>query len=99
MITPAQCRAARALAELTRGALSRLAGIEESAIERFERRIDEPDEQTVTKLRDALEEAGIVFIVENGGGAGVRLKFNNSVTRRLGVLEGEGGMVRNDDVP
>ncbi|MGI6854194.1 helix-turn-helix domain-containing protein [Mesorhizobium sp. 1B3] len=99
MITPAQCRAARALAELTRAALCRMTGVEESAIERFERKIDEPDEQTVAKLQNALEEAGVVFIPENGGGAGVRLKFNSSVTRRLGILEGEGGIVRNDDVP
>ena len=99
MITPAQCRAARALAELTRAALSRMAGIEEDAIERFERKIGEPDGQTVARLQSALEEAGVVFIAENGGGAGVRLKFNSSVTRRLGNLEGEGGSVRNDDVP
>lgn len=99
MITSAQCRAARALAELTRAALSRMAGVEESAIEHFERKIDEPDEQTVARLRKALEAAGVVFIPENGGGAGVRLKFNSSVTRRLGILEGEGGIVRNDDVP
>jgi transcriptional regulator with XRE-family HTH domain len=29
---------------------------------------------TVTKLRTALEAAGVEFIPENGGGAGVRLK-------------------------
>lgn len=99
MITAAQCRAARALAELTRAALSRMAGVEENAIEGFERKIDEPDGQIVAKLQKALEEAGVVFIPENGGGAGVRLKFSSSVTLRLGILEGEGGIVRNDDVP
>lgn len=99
MITSAQCRAARALAELTRSALARLACVEESVIEHFERKIDKPDEGTVAKLQEALEAAGVVFIAENGGGAGVRLKFNSSVTRRLGVLEGEGGIVRSDDVP
>lgn len=99
MITAAQCRAARALAELTRAALSRMAGVEENAIERFERKLDEPSEQAVAKLQKALEEAGVAFIPENGGGAGVRLKFNRSVTRRIGTLEGEGGIVRSDDVP
>ena len=29
---------------------------------------------TVKKLRSALEAAGVVFIAENGGGAGVRLR-------------------------
>jgi len=29
---------------------------------------------TVEKLRSALEAAGVVFIAENGGGAGVRFR-------------------------
>lgn len=99
MITAAQCRAARALAELTRAALSRMACVDEQTIEHFERKIDKPDAETVAKIQDALENAGVVFIAENGGGVGLRLKFNSSVTRRLGVLEGEGGIVRSDDVP
>jgi hypothetical protein len=31
-------------------------------------------ERTLTELRRALEKAGIEFIAENGGGAGVRLR-------------------------
>lgn len=31
-------------------------------------------ERTLTELRRALEKAGIEFIPENGGGAGVRMK-------------------------
>jgi hypothetical protein len=31
-------------------------------------------ERTIAELRRALEKAGIEFIAENGGGAGVRLK-------------------------
>ncbi len=30
--------------------------------------------ETVRKIEGALEKAGVVFISENGGGAGVRLK-------------------------
>jgi transcriptional regulator with XRE-family HTH domain len=31
-------------------------------------------ERTLTELRKALEKAGVEFIAENGGGAGVRMK-------------------------
>jgi hypothetical protein len=31
-------------------------------------------ERTLTELRRALEKAGVEFIAENGGGAGVRLR-------------------------
>ena len=32
-----------------------------------------PYDRTVAAIRDALEAAGVEFIAENGGGAGVRL--------------------------
>jgi hypothetical protein len=31
-------------------------------------------ERTLTELRKVLEKAGVEFIAENGGGAGVRMK-------------------------
>lgn len=98
MITGAQCRAGRALAELSRAVLARLAGVDEAAIERFERKLARPSDDEAAAIRAALETAGIVFIPENGGGAGVRLKFNASETRRIATLEGEGGIVGMDDV-
>jgi hypothetical protein len=49
-------------------------------------------------VRDALEQFGVVFIPENGGGAGVRLKFNRSEVKQIGRLEGEGGPAADDDV-
>lgn len=33
-----------------------------------------PRQSTLAAIRDALEAAGVEFIAENGGGAGVRLK-------------------------
>ncbi len=99
MITGAQCRAARALAQLSRPILARLSKIDETVIENFERKIDRPDDATIAAIETALESAGIVFIAENGGGVGVRLKFNVSETKRLGVLESEGGIAAFDDVP
>jgi transcriptional regulator with XRE-family HTH domain len=99
MITAAQCRAARALAEISRAKLADRSGVGEDVIEAFERKLQKPGPQVAATLQAALEEAGVVFIAENGGGAGVRLKFNSSLTRRIGVLENEGGVSGFDDVP
>jgi hypothetical protein len=49
-------------------------------------------------MRKALEDNGIRFIPDNGGGEGVRLKFSRSEAKRISTLEGEGGIVANDDV-
>ncbi|WP_320410621.1 XRE family transcriptional regulator [Mesorhizobium sp. Root552] len=74
--------------------------INERVIELFERGIDIPDDETIDAIRAALEELGAVFIPEEGSqGVGVRLKFNQSVTKRLGILESEGGITAKDDVP
>ena len=40
----------------------------------FETGARKPYERTLVDIRRALEDAGVVFIDENGGGAGVRLK-------------------------
>ena len=101
MITSAQCRAARALVEISRDTLARLARADVSVIERFERKLEKPDAETVSRIEEALASVGAVFIPEseNGSGAGVHLKFNSSLTRRLATLEDEGGTIRPDDVP
>lgn len=99
MISGSQCRAARALVEFSRDRLSTLSGVPANVIEEFERKIDKPDSAAVTKLKLALEEAGAVFIPENGGGFGVRLKFKRSDVERIAILENEGGISRLDDVP
>ena len=99
MITGAQCRAARALVEWTREKLASNSGVDALIIEEFERRISLPGEDVCHTLQIALENAGAVFIAENGGGIGVRLKLNRSEVRRIGVLENEGGIVGIDAVP
>ena len=98
MITGSQCRAGRALAELSREMLAKLAKVESRTIENFERKLDKPDEPTRAAIAAALETAGIVFIPENGGGVGVRLKFTASEAKRIANLENEGGAVGLDDV-
>lgn len=99
MIKGSQCRAARALVEVTRGKLATRSGIDEIVIEHFERQLDEPAPDVIEKLQTVLEELGAVFIAENGGGIGVRLKFTESMARRISRLEAEGGIVANDRVP
>ena len=99
MITGAQCRAARALVEWTRDKLASNSGLDARVVEEFERKIDIPGEDFRAKLQTTLENAGALFIAENGGGVGVRLKLNRSEVRRIGVLENEGGIVGTDAVP
>lgn len=99
MITGSQCRAGRALVEITRAKLAKRSGVDEALIERFERELQDPGQPAVAALGKALEELGAVFIPENGGGIGVRLKFSSSEAKRIAQLEGEGGIVASDRVP
>jgi len=73
MITSAQCRAARALLQRTQDQLAKDAGVGLSTIISFELEQRRPIRANVAAIRAALESAGVEFIPENGGGAGVRL--------------------------
>ena len=73
MITPSQCRAARGLLDWTQAQLSDATGLSSVTIRAFEGGRDARDSNR-TLLRLALEKAGVEFIPENGGGAGVRLR-------------------------
>lgn len=99
MITGSQCRAGRALVEVTCSKLSFRSGVDETIIDHFERKLDKPDDRAIETLQSTLEELGAVFIQENGGGIGVRLKFTAAEARQIARLEGEGGIVANDRVP
>lgn len=99
MITGPQCRAGRALVEVTRTKLAVRSGVDEAAIEKFERKLQELEPGMIVSLQSALETLGAVFIDENGGGIGVRLKFTESEARRIACLESEGGLVANNRVP
>jgi hypothetical protein len=98
IMTAAQCRAARALIEWTPEKLSETSGVELQAINVFESRFHRPSDPDKSRLRTALEHAGVVFISENGGGAGVRLKFNHREVRAINSWEGEGGTPGEDDL-
>jgi len=59
--------------------LAKLANVSQSTISRLERG-EELKEATVTAICMALETAGVTFIEENGGGAGVRMRKVNPST-------------------
>jgi DNA-binding XRE family transcriptional regulator len=73
-MTPAQCRAARALTGMTQSTLAVAASVGLSTIVDFEKERRQVAQPSVDSIRAALESAGVEFIPENGGGAGVRLK-------------------------
>lgn len=69
----AQCKMARAATGLGVRELASLAGVAQGTVSRLERG-EYLKQTTVDAIRAALESAGVEFIPENGGGAGVRLK-------------------------
>lgn len=67
-----QCRMARAAVGWGVRELAKAAGVSVDTVTRLERG-ETLLPRTVDTIRKALEEAGIEFIAENGGGAGVRV--------------------------
>lgn len=74
-LTSEQIRAARMLLRWEQKDLAEASGISLPSIKRLETQpgLLSAQERTLTDLRRALEKAGVEFIPENGGGAGVRL--------------------------
>lgn len=57
-------------------------------------------ERDAEALSRGLAHFGVIIIEESDGmGAGIRLKFTRQDVKQLGILEGEGGIVRSDDAP
>lgn len=76
MITPAQCRAARATLDWSQQQLAEASKIGNATIRNFESGKSSPQNATLDVLRRALEAAGIVFLSDGeqvDGGPGVRL--------------------------
>lgn len=73
-MTPAQCRAARGLLEITQSQLAHAADLGLSTVVDFEKERRQVSLGAVEAIRAALERAGIEFIDENGGGEGLRLR-------------------------
>lgn len=73
-ISPAQCRAARALIDLDQNNLAAAAFVSRGVIIDFEKGKRTPGTNNLAAIRMALESAGVIFIDENGEGRGVRLR-------------------------
>jgi hypothetical protein len=73
MITSAQCRAGRALVDWSQQQLADAARVGVVTVRQFEGG-GTPRNATLDVIQRALESAGVVFIAENGGGPGVRLR-------------------------
>ncbi len=72
----AQLSAARGLVGLSQSQLAEISGVALSTIRRMESskvRL-RGNAESIWKVQQALEDAGVVFIDENGGGPGVRLR-------------------------
>lgn len=76
-LSPAQCRAARALLNWSQTDLETKAGVSRKTLADFEGGKRQPYERTLAEIRATLEKAGVVFLAAGetkAGGPGVRLK-------------------------
>ena len=73
-ITAGQCRAGRAILDWRMEDLAQASLVPMRTLLRFERSEGVARPATIGAIRTALEAAGVEFIAENGGGAGVRLR-------------------------
>ncbi|MFG1298113.1 helix-turn-helix transcriptional regulator [Xanthobacter variabilis] len=74
MVSPAQCRAARALVDMDQATLAAAASVSRNTIVDFEKGRRVPTTNNLAAIRAALEAAGVIFVAENGEGPGVRLR-------------------------
>jgi predicted transcriptional regulator len=76
MLTSEQIRAARAMLRIEQRELAERSGVSLETIKRIERTpgVVSAYTSTVAAIQAALEDAGIEFIPENGGGPGARLR-------------------------
>lgn len=95
-LTPAQCRAARALLGWPAQKLAEKARLEPSTIAEFESGLPHAGAM-IHALRYALERAGVEFIPENGGGAGVRLRNAGAMGDPAAAIKVEDLTSENDE--
>ncbi|MGI3902260.1 MAG: helix-turn-helix domain-containing protein [Janthinobacterium lividum] len=90
MLTGEQLRAARAMLKVEQGELAEASGVSVETIKRLERMDGflAANTKTLDSLRRALEADGVIFIPENGGLAGVRLRRDPPANIRTRVAKG-----------
>lgn len=74
MISPVQCRAARALLSWTQEQLASAAEVGVVTVRQFEGEAATPRKATLSVIAGAFERAGVVFDLDLGAGPGVRFK-------------------------
>ncbi len=72
IITPGQCRGARAVLEWSQEQLATEAGVNRMTIADFEQGKRSPLRNNLVMIRQAFEQQGITFIDDNGGPPGLR---------------------------
>lgn len=77
-MTPAQCRAARGLLKWNQDDLAREAKVSVVTVRNFENEKSAPQRATLDVMSRCFEAAGLEFIPENGGGAGIRFRERRS---------------------
>lgn len=74
-MTGNQIKAARSLIGWSQAQLAEAAGLSVPTVKRAEGAATiRPSPEALASIRRALEEAGVIFLEENGGGPGVRLR-------------------------
>lgn len=71
-ISGRQSKAARALLDMTQADLAKLSKVNVNTLVDFENGARATHPRTIEAIQRALEQAGIEFIKENGGGPGLR---------------------------
>ena len=72
MITPKQCRGARAMLRMGVKELAHKASISMTTVNRFERELAEPHRLTLLAIQRVLEDAGVEFTWDQGEGVRMR---------------------------
>ena len=93
MLSPALCRAARALLALDVAGLVKKSGVPGNIVAEFEKGGRFPQRHDLAALKLAFEAAGIIFLENNGEGTGLRLREG---ARQIG-LRPEQLTAENDD--
>lgn len=73
MITPSQCRAARAWLDITQDELAQRAGIGVSTVRDFERGDRKPMRQNLAALERAFAEMGVTLLQDGEKAVGIRI--------------------------
>jgi DNA-binding transcriptional regulator YiaG len=78
LMTPTQCRAARAMLQWSQAALASRAGVSPMTVRNFEGEITAPMRATLAMMRQTIEAEGVEFV----GDHGVHLNPNRPKGRR-----------------